>query len=54
MLPMRLMLLRHAKTERAESGMHDRDRRLTARGRKDAARIAAHMAQLRSPARPGR
>jgi phosphohistidine phosphatase len=45
MLPMRLMLLRHAKTERAESGMRDRDRRLTARGRKDAARIAAHMAQ---------
>jgi phosphohistidine phosphatase len=40
---MRLMLLRHAKAERAESGMHDRDRRLTARGRNDAAEIAAYM-----------
>ena len=40
---MRLMLLRHAKAEKAESGMRDRDRRLTARGRDDAARIAAHM-----------
>lgn len=41
---MRLMLLRHAKAEKAESGMRDRDRRLNARGRDDAARIAAHMA----------
>lgn len=40
---MRLMLLRHAKAEKAESGMRDRDRRLTARGRDDAAKIAAHM-----------
>ena len=40
---MRLMLLRHAKAEKAESGMRDRDRRLTARGRDDAALIAAHM-----------
>jgi phosphohistidine phosphatase len=40
---MRLMLLRHAKAEKAESGMPDRDRRLNARGRDDAARIAAHM-----------
>jgi phosphohistidine phosphatase len=40
---MRLMLLRHAKAEKAESGMRDRDRRLDARGRDDAARIAAHM-----------
>jgi phosphohistidine phosphatase len=40
---MRLMLLRHAKSEKAESGMRDRDRRLNARGRNDAARIAAHM-----------
>jgi phosphohistidine phosphatase len=40
---MRLMLLRHAKAEKAESGMRDRDRRLNARGREDAARIAAHM-----------
>ncbi len=42
---MRLMLLRHAKAEKAESGMRDRDRRLNARGRDDAALIAAHMAQ---------
>ncbi|HWF94330.1 MAG TPA: histidine phosphatase family protein [Xanthobacteraceae bacterium] len=40
---MRLMLLRHAKTEKAESGMRDRERRLNARGRDDAAEIAAHM-----------
>jgi phosphohistidine phosphatase len=40
---MRLMLLRHAKAEKAEPGMGDRDRRLNARGREDAARIAAHM-----------
>jgi phosphohistidine phosphatase len=42
---MRLMLLRHAKSEKAESGMRDRDRRLNARGRKDAAQIAAYMVQ---------
>jgi phosphohistidine phosphatase len=42
---MRLMLLRHAKSEKAESGTRDRDRRLNARGRNDAARIAAHMAR---------
>ena len=42
---MRLMLLRHAKAEKAEAGMRDRDRRLNARGRDDAARVAAHMAQ---------
>jgi phosphohistidine phosphatase len=40
---MRLMLLRHAKSEKAESGMRDRDRRLNARGRNDAVEIAAHM-----------
>ena len=40
---MRLMLLRHAKSEKAESGMRDRDRRLNGRGRNDAAQIAAHM-----------
>jgi phosphohistidine phosphatase len=44
---MQLMLLRHAKSEKAESGMHDRDRRLNARGRDDAARIAAYMVQQR-------
>jgi phosphohistidine phosphatase len=40
---MRLMLLRHAKAEKAVAGMRDRDRRLNARGREDAARIAAYM-----------
>jgi len=42
---MRLMLLRHAKAEKAESGTPDRDRRLNGRGRKDSAQIAAYMAQ---------
>jgi len=42
---MRLMLLRHAKSEKAETGMLDRDRQLNARGRNDAAQIAAHMAR---------
>ncbi len=42
---MRLMLLRHAKAEKAEPGMRDRDRRLNARGRSDAERIAAYMAE---------
>jgi phosphohistidine phosphatase len=40
---MRLMLLRHAKSEKAEAGMRDRDRRLNARGRNDALQIAAYM-----------
>jgi len=40
----RLLLLRHAKTERAEPGGRDRDRRLTKRGRSDASAIGAHMA----------
>jgi phosphohistidine phosphatase len=40
---MRLMLLRHAKSEKAEPGMRDRDRALNARGRQDAAQIAAYM-----------
>jgi phosphohistidine phosphatase len=40
---MRLMLLRHAKSEKAEPGMADRERGLTARGRSDAARIGAYM-----------
>jgi phosphohistidine phosphatase len=42
---MRLMLLRHAKAEKTESGMRDRDRRLNGRGRADAAQIARYMAQ---------
>jgi phosphohistidine phosphatase len=40
----RLMLLRHAKTERAEPGGRDRDRKLTKRGRSDAAAIGAYIA----------
>jgi phosphohistidine phosphatase len=41
----RLLLLRHAKTERAESGERDRDRKLTKRGRGDAPIIGAYMAK---------
>ena len=41
----RLMLLRHAKTERAEPGERDRDRPLTKRGRADAPLIGAYMAR---------
>ena len=41
---MRLMLLRHAKSEKGEPGMHDRDRDLNARGRQDAPRIGTYMA----------
>jgi phosphohistidine phosphatase len=40
----RLLLLRHAKTERAELGEPDRDRKLTERGRADAPLIGAYMA----------
>jgi phosphohistidine phosphatase len=40
----RLMLLRHAKTERAAPGERDRDRTLMKRGRADAAAIGAYMA----------
>jgi len=43
----RLLLLRHAKTERAEPGQRDRDRKLTARGRADAPTIGAYMARHR-------
>ena len=41
----RLLLLRHAKTERPEPGERDRDRRLTKRGREDAPLIGAYMAR---------
>jgi phosphohistidine phosphatase len=41
----RLLLLRHAKTERPEPGERDRDRRLTKRGRYDAPLIGAYMAR---------
>jgi phosphohistidine phosphatase len=37
------MLLRHAKTERAQPGERDRDRKLTKRGRSDAPLIGAYM-----------
>ncbi len=40
----RLMLLRHAKTERAEPGQRDRDRKLTKRGRGDAPKLGAYIA----------
>ncbi len=43
----RLLLLRHAKTERPEPGTRDRDRKLTARGRSDAPLIGAYMARHR-------
>ncbi|HUZ33845.1 MAG TPA: histidine phosphatase family protein [Xanthobacteraceae bacterium] len=43
----RLLLLRHAKTERLEPEMRDRDRKLTARGRSDAPLIGAYMARHR-------
>jgi phosphohistidine phosphatase len=41
---MRLMLLRHASSKKADLGMPDLDRALNARGRKDAAKIGAYMA----------
>jgi phosphohistidine phosphatase len=41
---MRLMLLRHAKSEKAEGSMRDRDRPLNDRGRSDASLIGAYIA----------
>lgn len=41
----RLMLLRHAKTEVAQPGARDRERKLTKRGRADAPAIGAYMAR---------
>jgi phosphohistidine phosphatase len=41
----RLLLLRHAKTERPEPGQRDRDRKLMERGRLDAPVIGAFMAR---------
>jgi phosphohistidine phosphatase len=43
----RLLLLRHAKTERAELGQRDRDRKLMERGRLDAPIIGAFMVRHR-------
>jgi phosphohistidine phosphatase len=40
----RLMLLRHAKTERPGPGERDRDRKLTKRGRNDAPVVGNYMA----------
>jgi phosphohistidine phosphatase len=45
--PRRLLLLRHAKTERAEPGERDHDRKLTERGRTDAPVMGAYIAQHR-------
>jgi phosphohistidine phosphatase len=42
---MRLMLLRHAKAEKAEPGQRDQERSLNARGRADAQTIGAYMAR---------
>jgi phosphohistidine phosphatase len=41
----RLLLLRHAKTERAGPGERDRERTLTKRGRADAPIVGAYMAR---------
>ena len=41
----RLLLLRHAKTERTGPGERDRDRRLTERGRLDAPVIGTYLAR---------
>jgi phosphohistidine phosphatase len=42
---MRLMLLRHAKAEKAEPGARDQTRRLNDRGRNDAETIGAYLAR---------
>ena len=42
---MRLMLLRHAKAEKAEAGANDHARRLNARGVSDTALIGAYLAR---------
>jgi phosphohistidine phosphatase len=42
---MRLLLLRHAKSEKAEPGMADRERRLNARGQSDAATMGGYIAR---------
>ncbi len=41
----RLMLLRHAKSERAQPGLRDHDRPLNARGREAAPLLGGYMAQ---------
>jgi phosphohistidine phosphatase len=42
---MRLLVLRHAKSEKAEPGMPDRERGLNARGQTDAATMGAYIAR---------
>jgi phosphohistidine phosphatase len=42
---MRLILLRHAKSEKAEAGQRDNTRRLNARGRDEAPMMGAYMAR---------
>jgi phosphohistidine phosphatase len=42
---MRLLVLRHAKSEKAEPGKPDRTRRLNTRGQRDAAIIGAYIAR---------
>ena len=42
---MRLMLLRHAKSEKAEPGLRDHERRLNDRGKRDAETIGAYLAR---------
>ena len=42
---MRLMLLRHAKSDKAEPGVGDHERTLNPRGLSDAARVGAYLAQ---------
>jgi phosphohistidine phosphatase len=42
---MRLMLLRHAKSEKAEPGERDHERTLNARGRSETPKIGAYMAR---------
>ena len=41
----RLLLLRHAKAERSQSGGRDHDRILTERGRADAKKLGAYLAR---------
>ena len=43
----RLLLLRHAKAERLQSGGHDHDRILAKRGREDAAAVGTYMVRHR-------
>jgi phosphohistidine phosphatase len=42
---MRLLVLRHAKSEKAEPGLSDRERTLNARGQADAATMGAYIAR---------